>query len=160
MMKNFAKIFCVAALLAVAGCDSNTYQPPEASQPHALIKSSDNGSGAFSYTWMRARVTAVDSKRIPSYFGGGGDPLIVPGQHILEVFAEFNLGFGSGGPFEARANVPVTLEAGKTYFSKAEQSGDKVNVWIEADNGQRASETIATNYHGKTLYIPIIIPAK
>lgn len=102
---------------------------------------------------------------------GSGDPRdtiakVPPGRRWFVVRAAFNIGFASGGPWEAEVFLYPTLQKGKTYRITGEVREERYFVWLEDPvTGTRESEEASAPYQvlranrsggAVPIFIPII----
>lgn len=154
-------ILGLICLVALASCMSprNAYVQPTPQQPGATISNYWNREGTFTAVWTGVDLTLVD--KLPVVMSQDS-ARVAPGDHLLQVSARFNLGFGSGGPFTTMAEVPATLKDGQRYTVKGKPDGLKLQLWVESDEGVAAGPVVSVSYgvEPQAAAMPIFIYSK
>lgn len=144
---------CITLIVSSAICLLSscgvTYQNPPKSPTTAQVKNVNHRSGI--YTWSNFIVESVDNQPVDYTFALTGTTkkiYLTQGTHNLVIKGMFNQNIFSGGPFEARADVPMNFQAGKTYKTAGRVEGSRLAMWlIDADTGKRVTPMAKVPYH-------------
>jgi len=145
-------------LSGCAGGTHETYEAPTASggAPFASITGEQYGDQGYKYMDIsigetNACLTRIDDKRLVS-----GDDCrgftshtyrAAAGQHTVQAFYWINIGNAMFGQHLAPkgwgADIPVQMEAGKSYVLHAKRSGiSRVSLWVTSSDGAAASPVV------------------
>lgn len=137
---------CFLPALLVSCASVNSYHEPQTgSQPLATVYTgSSTRAGLFE--WRSSVVSSIDNMQIGMVWSDNSKVNVVPGPHLFVINSEFNLGFGSGGPFSSMTEIHATLKPGITYRFVGKANGAHMNVWAVDNRGQRVSEIGSSGY--------------
>src|SRR3990167_8729381 len=149
---KFSSIFAAVSLLA--GCASpDMYKPPSATNTQGtIVKGFSLRKGSFlSADWINAHVISLDNKSISyPFFSDDYSSYkipVTPNQpHHITITSQFNHGFSDDGPYGATGTVIATFAPGREYTVNAVVNNGKVNMWIQTQNGKKASSVASAPY--------------
>ncbi len=165
---NLLRIISFALALSVLyGCaTTNKYREPSPNAGFlATLRGYSNRQSTFE--WSRHYIISIDEKTV-SYDAiavmlnnQSSETLrILPGEHEMKIYSEFNREHSELCPCEATTELKAIFTGGMEYRLKARIEERNVVMWIEDSTGRPISETAWTKYLSKSKPLDIPIPLR
>lgn len=127
--------------ILLVGCA--TYQQPNTATD-ATVSGSSVRHGL--YDWNTNEVKLIDNQTVGISWSKNSEIHVTPGMHRFMILTKFNQSLFSGGPFEARTDVTVTVSPNQHYRFVSEVDSAQIKVWAVNSQGGVASSVVRNNY--------------
>ena len=153
----------ILVLFALCGCaTTNKYREP-AADAGALAGLRGYSDRQSTFEWSRHYIISIDDKAVSydaitvTFNNQSSQALrILPGEHYMKIYSEFNREHSELCPCEASTELKAMLTGGMEYRLKAMIEEPNVVMWIEDPTGRPITEIARTKY--LSMPKPLIIP--